>query len=144
MTTENRNAAAAAASTFLKGKTSDIELNACLDTIRSGSNAVPAKGSFVCAIFYWRITLDCNGKQFVGNAGAIGGAGGGSTHGDIYLASGVTLDELQSTTDAFQFNGAGVYLNVNFFNSNHKFLGSYQGGGIATCVGTGGGKGSWS
>ena len=146
ITNENAELAAAAASKFLKGNIPDEELKSCIDTIKlnSGSNAISTYGSYICAVFYWRVSLNANGKQFTGNAGGVGGVGGGSTNGDIYLADGVTFDELVSLTASFQFNGAIAYLNVNFFSSSSKYLGSFHGGGIATCAGTGGGTGSWS
>ncbi|MBW2938153.1 VapA/VapB family virulence-associated protein [Aureisphaera sp. CAU 1614] len=141
---EHREAAASEAKKFFNGKISDNELNECLTTVKSGSNSVPAQGSFICAVFYWRIHLVQGSKSFTGNAGGIGFVGGGSTNGDIYLASGVSINELLNNTTSFQFNSAAVYLNVNFFDTNSKFLGSYQGGGIGTCPGTGGGTGVWS
>lgn len=143
-TTESRNAAANAASTYFSTHLAEAELKSCVNTIKSAAAAVPAQGSFICAIFYWRIFLTANNKSFYGNAGGIGGVGGGSTNGDIYLANGVTMAQLQANTTSFQFNCAGVYLNVNFFDTNSNFLGSYQGGGVGTCPGTGGGTGSWS
>lgn len=144
LSNEHRELAAKNAKEFFNGKIAEPELNACLTTIKSGETKVPAHGSFICAVFYWRIFLVAGNKSFTGNAGGIGFVGGGSTNGDIYLANGVTLQELQTKTVSFQFNSAAVYLNVNFFDSNSKFLGSYQGGGIGTCPGTGGGTGKWS
>ena len=145
-TNEDKNSAAAAASSFLKGKISDEQLNASLDVIKSGSgDSVSAQGDYICAVFYWRVVLNSGNYQFKGNAGGVGGIGGGSTNGTIYLASGVSFQQLVSNTDSFQFNAVvGVYLNVNFFDSGSNFLGSYQGGGVGTCGGTGGGSGSWS
>jgi Rhodococcus equi virulence-associated protein len=146
-TTENRTEAATVASNFLKGNIPDNELEACLTTVQSGSSSFSAGGSFLCTFFYFRVVLTglsaCQ-KTFTGNAGGLGGVGGASTNGDLYLADGVTCEELTSTTTSFQFNCAVVYLNVNFFNANSKFLGSYQGGGVGTCGGIGGGSGSWS
>jgi len=144
ITLENRNLAATEASNFLKGHIPDKELNACLNTIKSATDSISAEGSVSCLIFYWRITLNCGGKSFAGNAGGIGSVGAGVAKGDIYLADGVTFEELTSTTSAFQFNAQFVYVNVNFFNPDSKFLGSFHSGGIGTCGGTGGGTGSWS
>jgi hypothetical protein len=145
---ENRNLAAAAATSFFKGNIPDKELESCVNTIKAATGGIPANGSYICAIFYFRpsITINCGGKSwtFFGNAGGLGGIGGGSTNGDVYLADGVTCDELVHNTKSFQFNGALVYFNINFFDANSKFLGSFHGGGVGTCPGTGGGTGSWS
>lgn len=145
-TIESRNPAATAASNFLKGHIPEKELNACIETIKEGSPSYPVhSGSVTCVIFYWRIVLNTvNNKQFTGNSGGIGSIGGAATFGDIYLAEGVTFEELISSTATFQFTSAAVYLNVNFFNSDSKYLGGYHGGGVGTCLGTGGGIGSWS
>jgi hypothetical protein len=51
---------------------------------------------------------------------------------------------LYNNTQSFQFNATPVYLNINFFDGNGNFLGSFQSGGISTVLGTGGGNGSWS
>jgi len=142
ITIEQRNEAAASAEKWLRGKIADQEVEACLKSIRSATNKYPAGGAVICAIFYWRIWLQVHGsKNFYGNAGGIGGFGGGSTNGDIYTDD---INRLLVETTSFEFNCLPVYLNVNFFNKSSQFLGHYQGGGVGICGGIGGGTGSWS
>jgi hypothetical protein len=45
---------------------------------------------------------------------------------------------------SFQFNTVPVYTNVNFFDANSNYLGSYHGGGVGIVTGTGGGTGTFS
>jgi hypothetical protein len=136
-----RNDAAIAAEHRLRGKIPDEELEKCVKSIRTATNKYSAGGSVICALFYWRITLDSQGKHYTGNAGGIGGLGGGSTNGDIYTDN---WDRLVREATSFEFNSAFVYLNVNFFNKDSQFLGHYQGGGVGICGGIGGGTGSFS
>jgi hypothetical protein len=138
---EQRNEAAVSAEKWLRGKIADQEVEACLKSVRSATNKYPAGGAVICAIFYWRIWLQYAGKNFYGNAGGIGGLGGGSTNGDIYTDD---INRLLVETASFQFNSAFVFLNVNFFNNSSQFLGHYEGGGVGICGGTGGGTGTWS
>ncbi len=136
-----RDEMAGSAEAYLRGKIADEEVDACTKSIKSATNKVPVNGSVLCVFFYWRIHLESSGKNFTGNAGGIGSIGGASTNGDIYTDD---IGRLFSETDAFQFNSAAVYLNVNFFTKDSQYLGSYHGGGVGTCFGTGGGSGVWS
>ncbi len=144
VTAQHRKQAAASAKSFFNGSLPKKELTSCVDHIMKATTSIPAAGASICAIFYWRISLDIAGKKFTGNAGGLGSVGAGSTNGDVYLASGVSIQELQANTVSFQFNSAPVYLNVNFFDANSKYLGSFHGGGVGICIGTGGGTGSFS
>ena len=139
--TAHRNEAAASAEQWLRGKIDDQEVEKTLKAIRNPAAAYSTGGSVLCAVFYWRIWLTLRGTNFYGNAGGIGGLGGGSTNGDIYTDD---INKLFRETVSFQFNSAFVYLNVNFFNAHSQLLGNYQGGGVGICGGTGGGSGYWS
>jgi hypothetical protein len=141
LSTEVRDEMAAATEAALRGNIPDEEVTAAVTSIKSATASYPAGGSFLCTFFYFRITLSCQGESWVGNAGGLGGVGGASTNGDIYTDD---INRLFKETTSFQFNNAVVYLNVNFFNSSSQFLGSYQGGGVGTCAGIGGGSGKWS
>jgi len=138
-----REEMATSAETFLRGKLSDKETDVTVDAVRSLTlPSYPAQGAVICAIFYWRVSLDCHsaGKTFTGNGGGVGSLGAGSTNGDIYTAD---LPKLVAETASFQFNCIPVALNVNFFNGNSELLGVYAGGGVGICTGVGGGSGSW-
>jgi hypothetical protein len=141
LTPQIRNEAATAAEQRLRGKIADEELEKCVNSIRSSANKYAAGGAVICALFYWRITLDTQGKRYTGNAGGIGGLGGASTNGDIYTDD---WNRLVREAHSFEFNSAFVYLNINIFNKDSQFLGHYQGGGVGTCGGIGGGTGSFS
>ncbi|MHA7135615.1 VapA/VapB family virulence-associated protein [Oerskovia turbata] len=127
----------------VQGALEQDKIDAAVERLRSGQPSYPANGTAVGMIFYYRLTVDipASNKQFVGNAGGIGGLGGGGFWGDVYTDD---LDRLFRTTVSFQFNATPVYLNVNFFDGSSNLLGNFQSGGIAVLVGTGGGSGGWS
>lgn len=102
-----------------------------------------AQFSIISAIFYQRITVQVTGdggKQFVGNAGGIGTPGGGGGDGHIFTPN---LARLYAETERFQYQIAVAGIEVNFFNGRSQLLGVYAGGGLSTCLGTGGGTGHW-
>ena len=133
---------AASAEAWLRGKLPNEEVDKAVNALRSqkAADKISMGGSVICAIFYWRIHLEGHGHYYNGNAGGIGGFGAASTNGDIYTDD---INRLYAEAYSFQFNSAAVYLNVNFFNRNSQFLGHYHGGGVGTCIGSGGGTGSW-
>ena len=138
---------------WLRGKIDDGEVDKTVGLVKSmgTANAVAADdsttsvtGTVICAIFYWRITLDTpDGHHFVGNAGGLGSMGGGGLQGG-YLKGVPDLPTLYAKAVSFQFNCAAVGLNVNFFDKDSNLVGTYVGGGLGICLGTGGGSGSWS
>lgn len=126
----------------LGGKMDPDKLSAAIQQVMGATNKYPtSNGSVICAFFYMRFTVDCQGKAFIGNAGGIGSVGGGALLGDIYTDD---LHRLQTTTTAFQFYMTPVYASLVFFDGNSNALGTFQAGAVSVCLGTGGGSGSWS
>jgi hypothetical protein len=127
-----------------KGKISDESLAGMKKNVTAAfKNSYYATGSYICALFYFRITIDLTSpvtKQFVGNAGGIGLPGGGGMWGDIYTDD---LNALISNTVSFQFTATPVFFNVNFFDGSSNLLGTYVAGALSVSPGTGGGKGGW-
>jgi hypothetical protein len=119
------------------------KIDAAVATLRATRTSYPATGTVVGLIFYYRITVDITGTQhqFVGNAGGVGGLGGGGFWGDVYTDD---IERLYRDTVSFQFNATPVYFNVNFFDGSSNLLGNLQAGGLAVLLGTGGGSGGWS
>jgi len=141
-TTETKHAVAHDFAEAMSGKLPQDKLDAAVEALTGPAAAYGANGSVVCAIFYMRVQVAVTGgKTFTGNAGALGTAGGGANFGNVYTND---INRLYASTTAFQVNSTPVYFNVNFFDSNSNFLGSYQAGAVSVCFGTGGGSGSWS
>jgi hypothetical protein len=142
---------------WLRGKIDDAEVAKTIEAIYSVGGAdqtslavvgdqriTGVTGSVLCVIFYWRCTLDTpDGHSYTGNAGGIGSVGGGAIQGGLLVGS-PDLNTLYAQATSFQFNSAAAALNINFFNSRSQFVGTFVGGGVGICLGTGGGSGSWS
>ena len=127
--------------TAMQGKLDQAQLDAAVTSLSAATASYGANGSVASMIFYLKFQVNVTGgKSFNGNAGGISSPGGGALFGDIYTDD---INRLYSSTHSFQFNATPVYLNINFFDGNSNFLGSFQSGGISTVLGTGGGTGSW-
>jgi len=106
------------------------------------TSSYSATGSIASTVFYAYVNVKvAGGKNFTGNAGGLFSPGGGALFGDIYTAD---LARLYRDTTRFQVNTFSAYADVNFYDSEWNFLGSFQSGGVSTVVGTGAGTGSWS
>src|SRR5215470_2892118 len=126
----------------IQGKLDPDKISAIIQQVLTANTRYPtSNGSVICAFFYMRFTVDCQGKAFIGNAGGIGTVGGGALLGDIYTDD---INRLFSSTTAFQFNMTPVYTSLIFFDGHSNALGTFQAGAVSTCAGTGGGSGSWS
>src|SRR5262245_33553709 len=124
------------------GKLDPDRISAAVQQILGANTRYPtSNGSVICAVFYMRFTVDCQGKAFVGNAGGIGSIGGGALLGDIYTND---INRLLNSTTAFQFTTTPVYASLVFFDGSSNALGTFQAGAVSVCLGTGGGSGSWS
>lgn len=144
---------AASSETWLRGKIADAEVDKCVDLVvganklatGSSDNQVDGvTGTVICVIFYWRATLTTpDNHQYVGNAGGIGSIGGGGIQGGVLVGL-PDLPTLYSSATSFQFTSAAIGLNINFFDGNSNLVGTFVGGGLGICLGTGGGSGSWS
>jgi|GEM_PF-4673952 len=114
-------------------------------TTATATQSVQATGSIESGILANRVVLRVpGGKSFNGDGPGLFTPGFGAFAGDIYLDDGVSLDDLYQNTALYQVNAAAVYLNVNFYDSGRRPLGSFHGGGGSTVLGTGGATGSWS
>ncbi|MEA5456700.1 VapA/VapB family virulence-associated protein [Sinomonas sp. JGH33] len=126
----------------VEGRLDQDKIDAAVSSLLAGAASYGANGNVASLIFYLKFQVNVNGgKSFNGNAGGISSPGGGALFGDVYTND---LQALYTQTRSFQFNATPVYLNINFFDGNGNFLGSFQSGGISTVLGTGGGSGSWS
>ena len=161
ITDEQLKEVSAGSEAWLRGKIDDAEVDKCVNLIQGMNSAkdgakltieavsenqsvTGVTGSVLCLVFYWRITLDTpDGHTYVGNAGGIGSIGGGAIQGGS-LAGVPDLNTLYANAVSFQFNSAAAALNVNFFDASSNLVGTFIGGGIGICLGTGGGSGSWS
>jgi len=152
LTNEQLKALAASSDSWLRGKIDDAEVDKCTNLI-IGANKPGADnetvtgmtGSVTCVVFYWRITLDTpdGAHHYTGNAGGLGTVGAGAIVGGALMGV-PNMDTLYRSAVSFQFNSAAAALNVNFFDSNSVLVGSFIGGSVGICLGTGGGSGTWS
>ena len=132
---------------YLKSLREKYDANKITDQTASfkkeATNKYPAVGSFISAALYYHFWLNLKNQNnhFEGNAGGIGLPGGGAMVGDIYTDD---LNRLLKDTDGFQFGTTPLYFEITFFSKQHDYLGTFQAGGIAVNLGTGGGNGSWS
>jgi len=135
-------------------KLDDVQINntvAQLEQVNTKSllaaTSYSAEGSLISVLFYFKAQCYLNGrggKTFNGKAGGGGTPGGGALFGDVYLAKGVSLDELYSRTSHFGFTATPVYTAFYFYATNGDFLGHLQAGSVSTVLGSGAGKGEWS
>lgn len=134
------------------GKISNTELKTSLQGIEKitasklkAATAYSANGSLASLVLYVKAQCNVNGgKSFNGSAWGASFPGGGALFGDVYLADGVTLDQLYSKTGSFKFTATPVYTAFYFYDSNDKLLGHFQAGSVSTVTGVGGGAGGWS
>jgi hypothetical protein len=126
----------------LQGALQPAAIDSAVESLVATTTSYPAKGSVASMVFYLQFQVAVTGgKTFNGKAGGISSPGGGALFGDIYTDD---INRLYSSTVSFQFNATPVYTNLNFFDAQHNFLGSFQSGSVSTVLGTGGGTGSWS
>ena len=124
------------------GKLDAEKIDAATNAITTATGVYPAHCSIASLIFYAKVQVVVDGgKTFDGNAGGAFTPGGGVAFGDVYTDD---INALYSNTATFAITATNVYVAVYFWDSNHNFLGHFQGGGISTVTGAGGGTGSWS
>ncbi|MEG3178502.1 VapA/VapB family virulence-associated protein [Sphingomonas sp. RB3P16] len=160
ITDEDLKDVAAGSEAWLRGKIDDAEVDKCvagiigsnaagdettltIEAVSENQSVTGVTGTTICVIFYWRVTLETpDGHRYTGNAGGVGSIGGGGIQGGK-LWGFPDLNTLYSKAVSFQFNSGAVALNINFFDRDSKLVGSFVGGGLGICLGTGGGSGSW-
>jgi len=126
----------------LQGKLDQDKLDASVQHILKVDTKYPtSNGSVICTIFYFRFTVDCQKKAFIGNAGGLGSVGGGALLGDIYTDD---INRLFSSTVSFWFYTNPVYASLTFYDGSSNILGTFQAGAVSVCGGWGGGSGSWT
>ena len=123
------------------------QIDAAVKTMMAETQGYSANGSITGFIFYFRITVQVTDtsvpdKQFTGNAGGIGSAGGGALIGGTVYTS--DINGLYANTVSFQYNATPVAVNVNFFDKNSNLLGYFFCAAVSTIASVGGGSGSWS
>lgn len=128
--------------TSLQGALEPAAVDQAVERLVTTTTSYPATGSVASFVFYLQFMVTVTGgKRFDGKAGGLTTPGGGALFGDVYTDD---VNRLYRDTVSFQFNATPVYTNLNFFDSNSNFLGSFQSGSVSTVLGTGGGSGSWS
>lgn len=142
-------------SDFKANFSGNISQNALNSTIASLENiteeqlkaatAYSANGSLASLLLYVKAQCNINGgKSFNGSAWGVSFPGGGALFGDVYLADGVSLDQLYSKTGSFKYYATPVYTAFYFYDSEDSLLGHFQAGSVSTVIGGGGGAGGWS
>jgi hypothetical protein len=121
----------------------DYPLHVCWQ-LRGGK--FTAQGQIAAVGPYTQVTVSATfapggSMSFLGHAASLAAPGANGTWGDLYTDD---LFRLYQDTVSFQFNTVPVYTNVNFFDANSNYLGSYHGGGVGIVTGTGGGTGTFS
>ncbi|SFU78849.1 VapA/VapB family virulence-associated protein [Butyrivibrio sp. INlla21] len=119
-----------------------------ISKLQSANTAYHATGSVIGALIYMKVQVRINDDEypqysnmtFDGDAYGIAALGGGALVGDIYTDD---ILRLFSSTCYFEINVLPVYVNINFFDSSHQYLGSYHAGAVAVTGGMASGKGSW-
>lgn len=126
----------------MNGKMERAKIDAAVQKIQSTTTAYKAHGSVVSMVFYFQCQVVIEGnKTFDGKGGGGMTPGAGALFGTVYTDD---LNRLLNSTHSFAAELTPVYGTVQFFDSNHNFLGHFQSGGISTVTGAGGGTGSWS
>lgn len=109
------------------------------------TSALPANGSLASLLLYVKAQCNINGgKSFNGSAWGISFPGGGALFGDVYLADGVSVNDLYAKTGSFKFTATPVYTAFYFYDASDNLLGHFQAGSVSTVTGVGGGAGGWS
>jgi hypothetical protein len=122
-------------------KLEDEKIDEAVRHLAAAETAYAANAAFASFLFYIQVHVNITGgKSFTGNAGGFNAAGGGVVFGHVYTDD---LNRLYSKTSRFWFLTTPVYVHVQFFDSDSNSLGHFEGGGITTGGGTGGGPGSW-
>jgi hypothetical protein len=126
----------------LQGKLDQDQIGHALQNLTAATAKYPAQGQIASLVFYSQVTCQITGhKSFVGHSGGLVSPGGGGTWGDLYTDD---LERLYRDTVSFSYIVAAVYFTIEFWDGNSKLLGHFQGGGVGTSVGTGGGTGKWA
>jgi methylthioribose-1-phosphate isomerase len=126
----------------MEGKLTDDKLDAAVKAILAPQyqeeNATAYYGS---AVLYAKVEVwvDC-AQLFTGQAGGLATPGSGYSWGVVYTPD---CAALAANTVSFAFVSAISYFSVYFFDGNSNSLGFFQGGGISSIIGTGGGTGGW-
>jgi len=123
-----------------RGKGDDSTLDDALASLKKCEGRHSATGSVIFALFYNRVTVDCEGRHFVGNGGGIGSIGGGALIGDIYTDD---IKKLFDDTVSYQITCTPVYACVIFFDKHSHVLGHFQAGAVSVTGGVAGGSGKW-
>lgn len=125
------------------GRIDQDVLDRAVEAIKAPQTTYGAKGSVWSAVFYlgFSLTVDSYNDKFNGHAGGVSIPGDGALYGSVTSGD---LNALFANTGSFSFVGTPVYLNIVFFDKNTNYLGQFNGGGVSTVIGTGGGSGSWS
>ncbi len=76
----------------------------------------------------------------VSTTGGACTAGSGVTLGDIYTED---MDGLLKNTAWIGFFAAAAYLHIDFYDKDHKIIGHFEGGGLSSVIGGGGGSAKW-
>ena len=126
----------------LQGKADQNLIDSTVKEVSLMPKVASGKLEVLSFVFYTNWTLRISGgKKFDGNSGGLSTPGGGHGLGDLYTND---INALYNNTKSFMFDAAVVYLSVTFFDAHSKVLGTFQSGGFATVLGTGGGTGHWS
>lgn len=126
----------------LAGAMDADKIDAISESVAAATTGYPANGSIVSLIFYFRFQVNVvGGKSFNGDAGGIGGPGGGALFGTVYTDD---INRLYSSTTSFAFTSTPPYFAMYFFDGNSNPLGTFQAGAVSIVTGSGGGTGSWS
>lgn len=139
----DRQAVAKEAANALQGKLDQNQVKALETNMAAWPKVASGNVNVASLIFYqkWQVNIN-GGKTFNGNAGGVATPGGGVAFGDLYADN---INTVYNNTQSFMYTAvAGVYITVEFFDSNHTCIGTFQAGGIGTVAGVGGGSGSWS
>ena len=115
-------------------------------TERKADTSYSASGSIASLMLYMQVQcIIKGGKTFNGHTYLSAGTpGGGALFGDVYLASGTTLEDLYKKTVSFLLTATPVYTAFYFYDAEHDLLAHFQAGAVSTILGEGSGPGSWS
>ncbi len=123
-----------------RGKGDDDTLDYIITSIKECDLSYHANGSVISAFFYNRVTVDCEGRHFVGNGGGIGFLGGGALVGDIYTDN---KEKLFNETAHYFITLVPEYACVIFCDKDWKSLGALHSLAISVTPADGVGDGKW-
>lgn len=126
----------------MKDVMNQAQIDKILSEMASFTNKYAAQCHIASTIFYVFIAPAVEGGRngVDGHGGGLFTPGAGGSWGHLYTDD---IERLYRNTVSYQVNAAAAYLNVNFFDGHSNFLGHYQGGGVGTVVGVGGGTIRW-